>query len=168
MKKVKSSLSDANWFPAKSSHLLEQSDVWWGALTLLSMAPMMLGPWQCSRPSWLTGWWRMRFFTISRKAATLFLSSLPSERIKTTFEISCVTYSHVYILQSTLQTLSYSQDDSLVMCWGICLTSVRLLVRLAHLTNIRNYADWCAPGLLSSNSSINCYDSLCCLWHLTH
>lgn len=53
-----------------------------GALTLLSMAPIMLGPWQCSRLSWLTGWWRIRFFTISKKAAILFLSSLPSDRKK--------------------------------------------------------------------------------------
>lgn len=50
------------------------------ALTLLRMAPMMLGPWQCSKLSWLTGWWRIMFFTISRKAAMLFLSSLLSNR----------------------------------------------------------------------------------------
>lgn len=52
------------------------------APTLLSMAPMMLGPWHCSRLSWLMGWWRIRFFSISRKAAILFLSSLPSENEK--------------------------------------------------------------------------------------
>lgn len=82
------------------------------ALTLLSMAPMMLGPWQCNRLSWFTGWWRIRFFTISRKAAMLFLSSLPSEReqkklCKTTLKISCATRSCTYALQTTILTLSY-------------------------------------------------------------
>lgn len=51
----------------------------WGAShTLCSSAPMMAGPWHCTRLSWFTAWFRRKFFTSSRKAATLFLSSLLS------------------------------------------------------------------------------------------
>lgn len=48
--------------------------------TLLRMAPMTLGPWHCSRLSWLTGWWRIRFLINSKKAAMLFDSKRPSEK----------------------------------------------------------------------------------------
>lgn len=48
--------------------------------TLLSMAPMMLGPWHCSRLSWLMGWWRIRFLINSKKAAMLFVSIRPSKK----------------------------------------------------------------------------------------
>lgn len=55
-------------------------NLWWPPHTFCSSAPMMAGPWHCTRLSWFTGWFWMKFFTNSRKAATLFLSSLLSAR----------------------------------------------------------------------------------------
>lgn len=100
-----------------------------GALTLLSMAPMMLGPWHCSRLSWLTGWLRIRFFTISRKAAMLFLSSLPSEKKKkknsfstTNNHFLCYPQSQLYITKH-FKDITISQDDT-----GFCVISVWLFI----------------------------------------
>lgn len=100
-----------------------------GALTLLSMTPMMLGPWDCSRLSWLTGWRRIRFFIISRKEAILFLSSLLSKgqkRVDQIFRFPA-TQSHMSKLQYILLILSY-RDESLL----ICLVSVWLSVLYLH------------------------------------
>lgn len=117
----------------------------WGTLTLLSMAPMMLGPWHCRRLSWLTGCWRIRFFTISRNAATLFLSSLPSERRKIgQYKISGVTGSHIFALQSTLMTFSYLRMSHksfarlyVSFCW-ICF-SIHLIMLLIMPTQILTF-----------------------------
>lgn len=65
-------------------------------LTLLSRAPTMLGPWQWSKLSWLTGCWWIRFFTISRKAAMLFLSNLLSTRKKKNRKIKNSSFTHLH------------------------------------------------------------------------
>lgn len=109
------------------------------ALTLLRMAPMMLGPWQCSKLSWLTGWWRIMFFTISRKAAMLFLSNLLSNRKKGKDITSSFTHSHLYTLQCSLRASSQR-----VISFFLNLFSVWLLQGIYVKTAIlqRNVVNW--------------------------